>query len=242
MTVPAAGSPVAENGAAGGVTAETVSLAVPPLVMVTLTGIVVPSGTDPKLAEPGVAYRPGLVPWPVRLTGTAGKFAEFVANCTEPVTPPGAVGVNVTGTVRVCPAVSVTGSVTGFPLRVAVPAANGPPGAGVVVIAEIVTLVDAVTETSWAGAVLPTGTGPKFTGVAPVSGALSGLLNASTRPSLVPTYTMPLLVAGIVNLVTVPIGVDQIGLIVHGAELAQLAGGTASNASSRPPAPDSPEE
>src|SRR5215472_10700228 len=136
MTVPGAGRPVAENGAGGGVTAETVSLAVPPFVRVTPTGIVVPSGTDPKLAEPGVAYRPVLVPWPVRLTGTDGKFAEFVTNCTEPVTPPGAVGVNVTGTTRVCPAVSVAGSVTGFPSSVAVPAVNGLPAAGVVLIAE----------------------------------------------------------------------------------------------------------
>ena len=42
------------------------------------------------------------------------------------------------------------------------------------------------------------------------------------------------------NLLAVPIGADQIGLIVHGFALEQPAGGTASNASRVPRAPFPP--
>ena len=70
-----------------------------------------------------------------------------------------------------------------------------------------------------------------MTGAARRSGALVRLPNAITRPSLVPTYTRPLPVAGIVNLLAVPIGADQIGRSAHGR--AQRSRGKIGRASCR---------
>lgn len=75
---------------------------------------------------------------------------------------------------------------------------------------------------------------PNVTGSALPSGALVRLAKQITWP-LVPTYTRPLLVAGIVNLVAVPIGADQMGRITQGR--AQRADGTALKASSVPAEP-----
>ena len=49
----------------------------------------------------------------------------MVAKLSEPATPPGAAGVNVTGTVIVSPGFSVTGRVAGVPLTCGGPEANG---------------------------------------------------------------------------------------------------------------------
>ena len=64
---------------------------------------------------------------------------------------------------------------------------------------------------------LPTGLGPKSAGAAPLSGEASGLPKPSTRPSLVPDVNPAAVGGRDGELAAVPIGADQIGLIVQGA-------------------------
>ncbi len=60
-----------------------------------------------------------------KATGTTGKFEALVEKFTEPVTPPGAVGFTLTGTVSVSPLTSLTGNLTFLPPLVTVPVMNG---------------------------------------------------------------------------------------------------------------------
>src|SRR5258708_15300465 len=91
----------------------TVSGLVPPLVMVTGSGSVLPIGTVPNASDVGEAYKPGFVPSPDRPMLTVGNSARSVANDRLPVAPPGLARLNVTGTVTLSPGVSVTGSAGG---------------------------------------------------------------------------------------------------------------------------------
>src|SRR5215467_9691623 len=132
-----------------------------------------------------------------------------------PVAAPGADGLKVTGTLSWSPAFMVTGKlVTGDPVppagvRMAWPALNGfvPP---VALTVGWLTLMLAVAVRVAVWVCDPPTASWNASGVAPVSAGACGLPNPSTWPSLVPTNTRPSLVAGMQNLLAVPIGDDQI--------------------------------
>ncbi len=93
--VPAAGRPVAVNGASGAPVAETVSGCVPVLVNVTPRVLTVPVATSPKASDVGRGTKPALVPYPVRSRPIAPRSVVKVS--TLPAGP-GVVGANATWT------------------------------------------------------------------------------------------------------------------------------------------------
>src|SRR5215831_11756411 len=205
------GSPLAVNGELGGVAFVTVSSRVPPLVITVFRLLLPPVGTLPNCSDAGVAYRPVCVPVPDRETFTMEKLAVFVAKASAPVEPPGTVGANVTGTVSASPAFSATGNEAGALFTLGWPTVNGSGELAALSVTPVtVTGVRAVIVAT-ADADEPTAVAWKLTGE-PVSGALLGEPKPMTWPSLVPTYTRPLSVAGTANLLAVPIGADQISV------------------------------
>ena len=100
----------------------------------------------------------------------------------------------------------------------------------------------AVTVTSRLGLAEPTYVAGSAAGAAGASAAAAVSPKPYTAPSRVPTYTIPPAVATVVNWLAVPIGVDQIGAIVHGVAAVHVPPGLAANASSAPLLPVMPDE
>ena len=173
ITVPAAGTPVTPKGAVGPVEDFTVAGLAPVLVSVTGRVWVDPTGTLPNAAGDGFADRPVLLPVPVRDTVT---WPAEVPTFSDPPTPPGAMGLKLTGTVTDCPLVRVLGSGTA-------PTPNTP---GVVASPVIVT-DPLATRVTVPVAVVPVATDPKFV-AAPLSGTVAPREpNPMRCPSRVPT-------------------------------------------------------
>ena len=120
----------------------------------------------------------------------------------------------------------------------------GLPLAAVVLAVTPVTVTPecAVTVTSRLALADPTYVAGSVAGAAAVSAAAAVSPKPYTAPSRVPTYTIPPEVAAVVNWLAVPIGADQIGLIVHGAAAVHVPPGLAANASSAPLPPLIPDE
>src|SRR5258705_250046 len=114
MTVPTAGSPATVNGAAGGVTAVTVSLAVPVLPTITVRVGLVVVGTGTKSSVAGAAARPGVVPPPCRSTSAGPRS---VATVRVAVAGPALTGSYRIGMSSAAPASSVRGRPAGSALN-----------------------------------------------------------------------------------------------------------------------------
>src|SRR5215831_9258895 len=234
ILLPTAGRPEAANGREGRMTEVTVWVVVPRLVMMTTWVSVTPTGTRAGPVSSGSSMEtalacgvsPAWVPSPLRGTSTRGEIAELVVNDSVPSAVPGAAGWNATVTVSSSPLDSVTGNLTGIrvwlPRLVSVtrPTLNSLAGtwasAAPVVTATPVNLTDAwaVTETRLV-MLVRTPVGAKATALPTAADLGAGELNPSTWSSPVPTYTHPLLVAGVQNLTAVPTFADQIGLSWH---------------------------
>src|SRR3954471_19378763 len=106
---PDTGTPVDENGAAGPVELPNVSVWVPVFCKTTERDFDVPVATPPKLTVAGVATSWGPSTCPVPVSVTSAVPAEVVTVRLAEAAP-AAVGVNVTGTVIVPPAVMALGS------------------------------------------------------------------------------------------------------------------------------------
>jgi hypothetical protein len=111
------------------VTAEIVTVAVPPFVRVMVCELLVPVATLPNAALLGDAANCACVPVPLKLI-VVGEFGALLTSVTDPVTLPATLGPNTALNVAVLPAPIVTG--------VAIPVVLKP--APVTVTAEIVTV------------------------------------------------------------------------------------------------------
>src|SRR3954462_465060 len=149
-TVPTVGSPVTANGAAGPVTAVTVSSVVPVLVTLTVRYLSVPTAMSPKSRVAGVAVRPGLMALPCRPAPTVWLTpASMMENRSAPVNEPGEVGANETGTEIVWPAVRGAGS-----------AREGAANGGPVVLTALTVTVRVAVAVAVAAPVCETSTSP----------------------------------------------------------------------------------
>src|SRR5215469_6571447 len=238
-----AGRPVAVNGRDGRITEVMVWVVVPRFVMMTTWVSVTPTGTRAGPVSSGSSMEtalacgvsPAWIPSPLSGTLTRGEVAELVVNDSVPSAVPGAAGRNVTAAVSSSPRDSMTGNVTGTGVRrpslvsVTRPTLNSLAGTGMsaalVVTATPVNLTGAwtVTETRLV-MLVRTPVGGKATALPTAAALGAGALNPSTWSSPVPTYTHPLLVAGVQNLTAVPMFADQIGLSWHGAAEVQGEG------------------
>src|SRR5207253_1694257 len=120
-------------------------------------------------------------------------------NFRVPVNEPGDVGLKDTGTLRLLPAANVTGSFGAV-------AANGAAVETAVTVTERVAVTVAVAAPECATVTLP-----KLVCGA-VNADVVGCPNPYTFPSLVPTYTRPPAVVGVLNFTAVPIAKQRSSL------------------------------
>ena len=138
---------------------ETVRLAVPEFVRVTVCEAEAPTATDPKAREVGLAASCACAPVPV-IEMVVGEFGELLVIEIVPVTLPPAVGANCAVNDVLFPAANVSGVVS--PLML-----NSAPDAAACEIVKLATPL-LVKVTVWVP-VFPVGTEPKVTaeGLAP---------------------------------------------------------------------------
>jgi hypothetical protein len=135
------------------VTAEIVTVAVPPFVRVMVCELLAPVATLPNAAVVGVAASSACVPVPLNAI-VVGEFGALLTIEMLPLALPAAVGANLALNVALSPAPSVSGVVNPLMLR---PAPD-------TVALEIVTLAvpEFVNVMDWVP-LLPTATDPKLT-------------------------------------------------------------------------------